>query len=280
MAAIQTLLQAGARPAGSPVVAATVRFIRRCRRRVSWHQLLCPLLQHGLDPLAPAGTPLENRTQFVQDASSLLVSRPSVGAVDVMLAHLEAQRAAGSLQLGSQQRCLELLRGACHSNDPPLQLVDWGASQLQQLAGTQAAGRTDAAVNKVLSIAASAGSTPVLSALLARQQGDQATKEPIEWFEPHYQRTYSLLAAAAMSRQPTACMQLLYQAGAVPTTADLYCAIDELRPEGVAALLACGVPAIDTSQPAATAPLPAGERSRTAWSCPIHRALHALCVSG
>ena len=58
----------------------------------------------------------------------------------------------------------------------------------------------------------------------------------------------------------------------MPTAKDLYWAIDCRSPGGVAALLAAGAPAIDTSQPAAVSNRP----SDVSWSCPIRRTLHVL----
>lgn len=240
---------------------------------ISWAQLLRPLLQHGLDPLGPAGP-------WSHLSASLLVHCLSSEARELMLEHLDAQRAAGTLQLGTKRRCLQLLLGACRSDEPWLQLVQHALSQLQQLSGAEVVGASDtAALSAALLAAAAAGHPAVLSALLATGQlpWDLAAMEPDG--PPYYsnQRGYSLLAAAAMSPQPAACVRLLYEAGAVPTAADLYCAIGRLAPNGVAALLACGAPDIDTSEPSLYAPLPAETNSRLSWSCPIHRTLHFLC---
>ncbi len=263
LAAIETLLQAGAQPAGGPLVASAVLYTLEGWCRVSWDQLLPPLLQHGLDPLRLAWPQLQ------QGGSSLLVSCWLEDAYQYMLAHLEAQRAAGTLQLGSKQRCVELLLGACRGSSPPPQLVQHAVDELQQVIGAGAAdGEDAAALNLVLLSAAADGSPVVLSALLASQLPlDIAASQP---------GGASLLAAAAISPQPAACVRLLFEAGAAPTATDLYAAIDCLKPGGVAALLACGVPAVDTSQPAAVAPHPERPQRYDGWSCPIHRTLHVL----
>lgn len=88
-----------------------------------------------------------------------------------------------------------------------------------------------------------------------------------------------LLAHAALSRtaHPDNC-RLLHQAGA-PLTADaLYACIDELSAAGVSKLLACGTLAPDTSQPANTPEQPLS--CMVAYSCPIHRTLHAYTQVG
>ncbi len=260
------LLQAGARPAGSPVAGAVCRRLGcYCPpRNVTVNQLVNPLMQHGLDPLLSAGQEPQ------QGGNSLLVSCCSGEVCSLMLAHLHAQRAAGSLQLGSKQRCVQLLLGASRCSDPPLPLVQHAVDQLQQLVGSQAAGDEDAAaLNRVLAGAVRAGSPAVLSALLASQLPVNVAAALVR------PGGCSLLAAAAVSCQPAACVELLRSAGAVPKAADLYCAIDKLLPGGVAALLASGVPAVNTSQPTAYTPLPEGGHS-VGWSCPIHRTLHAL----
>ena len=176
------------------------------------------------------------------------------------------------------RRFRALLHGGAHGAKHLL--AGDGANQLQRwIGGEPVASEVAAAVNAVLLAAAQAGDPAVLSALLdSHLPWDLTAREPHGWMPNH--RGYSLLAVAAMSPQPDACVRLLSQAGAVPTAADLYCAIDSLCPDGVAALLTCGAPPVDTSQPAATAPLLAPERNRTAWSCPIHRTLHGLKVSG
>ena len=267
-AAVDALLQAGARPDASWEVWNAIYYSSD-----SGAGLLGPLLCHGVDPLSPG-----RFDWLLQLGGSLLVGCYSDEVASVMLAHLEAQRAAGSLQLGSKQRCAQLLVGACRIRDPRPQLGSFGLSQLEQLV---AGGQDADTLSSLLLGVAMIGNPAVLSALLASQlPWDLTAAEPNVLHGHIGKRGYSLLAVAAMSPQPTACVRLLNQAGAVHTATDLYCAIDRLCPDGVTALLACSVPAIDTSQPAATAPLPAGERSRTAWSCPIHRALHALCVSG
>lgn len=130
-----------------------------------------------------------------------------------MLEHLDAQQTEGTLQLGTKRRCLQLLLGACRSDEPWLHLVQFVLSQLQQLNGVEAVGAADtAALSAALLAAAAAGHPAVLSALLATGQlpWDLAAMEPDG--PPHYsnQRGYSLLAAAAMSPQPAACVRLLW----------------------------------------------------------------------
>ncbi|PRW60664.1 nitrilase cyanide hydratase and apolipo N-acyltransferase [Chlorella sorokiniana] len=273
--ALEALLQAGG-AVSLPVAEAIAAFDPHGWRqhRVSCSQLLGPLLQHGLDPLGPAGP-----QQQQENGCTLLVGCWSEEAAEPMLDHLEAQQAAGTLQPGSKHLCLQLLLGACRSCRPRLQLLQFALGQLQQLTGEEAVDASDTeALNSVLLAGAAAGHPAVLSALLASPlPWDLAAVEPNEWEAvPRRLRGYSLLAVAAVSPQPDACVRLLYEAGAVPTAAEFYCAIDALSPGGVAALLACGVPALDTSQPEAIVPLPEGPQSQAAWSCPIHRTLHAL----
>ena len=78
-------------------------------------------------------------------------------------------------------------------------------------------------------------------------------------------------AAAEVSRE--AKVRLLHQAGARLTAADLLHAIDSLSAPGVAALLSAATPAVDTRQPSM---LVCGVES---YSCPIHRALHAVVAA-
>ncbi len=267
LAAMDALLQAGARPASSPAVAATVARLAFDWDPATWDQLLPPLLQHGLDPLGPAGWPPQQQFR----GRSLLATCFSQEACRLMLAHLEAQRAAGTLQLGSKQRCCELLLGACRSSEPPQQLVQWAISQLQQLidgAHAAAGGEDAASLDNVWLAAAQSDSAVVLAALLASQlPRDLAAVMP---------NGSSLLTSAAGSPQTASCVRLLIEAGAVPTVADLYAAVDGLSPGGVAALLAGGAPVFNASQPTAFNRMPGFAQIFGGWSCPIHRTLHNL----
>ena len=79
-----------------------------------------------------------------------------------------------------------------------------------------------------------------------------------------------LTCAAVMTSSCAAKVQLLCQAGAQLTTAELLHAIDGLAAGPMAHLLAAGRPAVDAAQPSQTV------RGVTSYSCPMHRALHML----
>lgn len=86
----------------------------------------------------------------------------------------------------------------------------------------------------------------------------------------------SLYAKAALSKAGTEKCRLLHQAGTPLTAGDLYACIDAASRTGLMPLLACGTPAVDTSQPASQMGAAA-----VCYSCPIHRTLHRLkLVSG
>ena len=263
---VRQLLQLGADPAAGAAFGSALCALSRLAPGYCLH-LMPAFLQRGLDPLTPrrAGGP-----------ESVLATCP--GAAPPLLAHLEQQRAAGSLQLGSVQRAAQLLIGVARFEEAEchLPLARHGIAALERLLGLAgnagaAGGGAAAAANAgvlqaLLKDVVAAGQPAVLEPLLASRLPLNLAAEP---------ERPSLLVTAAIGSQPAACVRLLRQAGApAPVAADLYCAIDcylaHNRAHGVFALLACGAPAVDVSAPAAQ------YRSRSSWSCPILRTLHAL----
>ena len=176
------------------------------------------------------------------------------------LAHLERQRAAGQLELGSTERAAQLLLAATLSNHA--QLLRYGISSLEALLAAGEDGVTGEEAVLLIHIldAAIAGndsSAPAtLQALLT-----SALPFEVDGFHVH--------CAALARSSPAAKVQLLRQTGVEVTAADLLHIIDNLSATGVAALLSAFMPAMDTSQPSFCV------NGHTSYSCPIHRALRA-----
>ena len=134
----------------------------------AFEPVLRPFLRRGLlDPLAPLdGT-----------ASLLARARPRVSLC--LLAHLEAQRATGSLQLGSAERAAQLVLGTVRldleGGERWLPLVRCGVAALEQLlgvaagdaAGAQPAAADAALLRRLLSTVVRRGSLAALEALRA-----------------------------------------------------------------------------------------------------------------
>lgn len=250
-------------------------------------------MQHGADPLAPFPG-YWGQQVFGQSRKCLLAG--CFTAQSMLLAHMERQRAAGSLRLGSAEAAAYLVVGVARGGDPErhLPLACHGIAALERLlrpAGSSGGlPAADAAwlpgclftpaqlLHKLLGFVVEASSPPLSEALLASQLPfDLAADAPSPWGLP-------LVAMAAMGGTgAAACVQLLLQAGAPLTTRDLYLAVDYLSPGAVSVLLACGLPPVDVSAPADAVFTP----FKSGWSCPIHRTLHnfaqvagALSVAG
>jgi hypothetical protein len=177
----------------------------------------------------------------------------------VSLAHLERQRAAGQLELGSAARAAQLLLAATVFNHP--QLLQHGISSLEALL---AAGEDDATEDEAVllisildaAILGKSSAPATLQALLTSGLPFNLGEQQMRW-------------AALANDSPAAKVQLLRQAGVEVTAADLLYLIDGFSAMGVAALLSVSRPAMDTSQPSFHI------NGHTSYSCPIHRALRA-----
>lgn len=182
-------------------------------------------------------------------------------AADVLLGHLEQQRAAGALELSGHERAAQLLLAAALRNHGPL--LNHALAYLELALGGRPLGyHASRSLTGVLFALARSGSAPdplrrllgsTLALDLAARDGDGRT----------------LLAVAAASPAAAATVPLLHAAGA-PLPADaLMEHVQELAPAAVKVLLACGRPVPDTSN------VDMVVRGRHGFSCAIHRALNA-----
>lgn len=240
-----------------------------------------PFLRRGIDPLQPGCLEPLCSGSLLMELDSSHVRYGSRAAADTahvrryLLDHLQALNAAGQLQLDCKRRAADLVMGAASCGHP---LLPIGIMALEECFGAAEGaaapdpGSPDAQLlEEVLRSAAHAAKTTPLAALLA-----SSLPLPLHMRVRHSWLHVSLLADTALSRtaHPGNC-RLLHQAGAPLTADDLYACIDALSHKGVAAVLACGALAVDTSQPVNQAPelfyscLPG-------YSCPIHRTLHTL----
>ena len=263
---VRQLLQQGADPAAGDYRSALWVLSRiaegPCLR------LLPAFMEQGFDPLVPV------RPDWPRPGS-LLTTCPV--AAPLLLAHLEQQRAAGSLQLGSVQRAAQLVAGVALTEEAErhLPLARHGIAALEQLLGLAGGGDSNAGgggitaadarvLQSLLMDVVASGQPAVLEPLLSSRLPLDLATEP---------GCPSLLSTAAIGSHAAACVRLLRQAGApAPTPSDIYCAIDRLAADGLAALLACGAPAIDVSEPAVRT------ANQESWSCPIHRAVFAAAA--
>lgn len=190
----------------------------------------------------------------------------------MLLDHMQQQCAAGTLQLSSIEQAARIVRCAALApryadRERYLPLLRHAIAALEQLLGVARSGFRLSAVDEsmldgLISTSVRAARPAALAALLA-------SRLPID-VPSHPEASVLLKTAATMwyGEPGAACVRLLHQAGAQPTTLHLYAAIDGLHAEAVAALIACGAPAPDVSEPTAWA------FGRQCWSCPIQRALH------
>ena len=222
------------------------------------------LLQHGADCLSPMPTYSEYSDSLVGACFELADGDLEATYHEialVCLAHLERQRAAGQLELGSADRAAQLLLAAALGNQR--QLLAHGISSLEAhlaAAGGALTAQEADMQRHILNAAIDAGSTcspASLEALLTSTLPFQLGGEHMRW-------------AAGAQHSPAAKVQLLLQAGApLPNSADLLDAIDRWStPAGVAVLLSVSRPPVDTIQPSYS-----GSGYRCSYSCPIHRAL-------
>jgi hypothetical protein len=269
--AVRTLLELGAdiSPGGEPALHALYDSKGLDASRIGIAEAL---LQQGADCLLP-----------FDHGDSLLVRLLGEEAADTppsdvelaCLSHLERQRAAGQLELGSTERAAQLLEAAILASHP--QLLQYGISSLEVLlaaeGGAPAAGHAFSlrAILRAAIYADRRSSPSSLQALLA-------SRLPFELGQG-FPGAPSLLANAALAEHSAAAkVQLLLQAGVHLTAADLLCLIERrlfkkfnrFEPPALATLLSVGMPAVDTSQPSQSL------NGHTGFSCPIHRALHIM----
>jgi hypothetical protein len=267
--AVRVLLELGADPNAGGTAAPLHMWDPRVSP-ASRNQIAALLLQHGADCLLPAGPDADDyRGSSVLVALGGQFGMHSFAAL--LLAHLERQRAAGQLQLGSAARAGQLL--LCGTRLGHEQLFSHSLRCLgEQLsaeegvaAASAAAGRAhllenilDAAIRE-----GSSSSPASLEALLA-------SGLPFDLAAMHdVNGGSSLLTWTALADScPADKVRLLHQAGVPVTAADLLAVVDTLSVPGVAALLSVSRPAVDTSEPTHSS------FYDTSYSCPIHRALH------
>ena len=224
-------------------------------------QIAALLQQHGADCLLPVSYSSHSLVAY-----EVRQGRKNVAAL--MLAHLERQRAAGQLELGSVARAGHLLLACNHGGHWQLfnHTLRCLAAHLSAAGSPPPAADADL-LREILTAAIedSSDSSPAsLEALLA-------SGLPFNLAE----RGVSTLAAAEKSC-PAAKVRLLHQAGAPRLSAeDLLYLVDKRSVQGIATLLAAGSPAVDTSRPALTVPGRRPEVPTTSYSCPIHGALLA-----
>ena len=296
-AAVEQLLALGADPAAGSDGSGIAKLQVLGGTEAAAAPFVLPFLRRGmLDPLAPGPACL------VVETRGSLVGDSSRGVAAWLLAHLEERRAAGSLQLGNVYRAANLIlyatRPDLEGGGRWLPLVRHGVAALERLLGGAAGGggasgqpgsgsraqpgggqpppaagrggRPSMAearcLHELLATVSRRGNVVALEALLA-------SSLPWDPAAPALMGTAlvvadghggTLLAHAAASARPAACVRLLLQAGAAPTTEGLYHAIERRSPKAVAALLAGGALVGDTRRPDAFG----------SWSCPIHRTLH------
>lgn len=280
-AAVQQLLRLGASPAAGAGDGSALSALEdgACYKESHFQQILLPFLRHGLDPLAPEWRGPSTR-------SLLLDCQPDMRGY--LLEHLQGLHSAGQLQLASKCHAAQLVLGAASSGKPMQQaaLVAAGITALQGWFGvtepgaapaTPAPGSLDAQLlDQLLRVLIELPEPgPLLALLGSRLPLNLQMRVPPTNRARQASLRGSLVARAAIS--PTAhwvnC-RLLRLAGAPLTADDLYNCIDQLSRKALEALLCCGVPTVDTSQPVNTPQQP--QASVVCYSCPIHRALHKL----
>lgn len=217
------------------------------------------LLQAGADCLRVPGGQLGGASLLARYAAAS--SSYQQQAADVFLAHLEQQRAAGTLSLTGQERPAQLLLGAALRSHGPL--LDHALAYFEQTLGGRPLGyhASHALTGALFAMARSSRAADALPRLLRSTLAfDLAARDS---------DNRTLLAVAAASPVAIVAVPLLHRAGA-PLTADaLLEHVEQLAPAAVEALLACGRPAIDTRKPDLLV------QGRHGFSCAIHRALNA-----
>lgn len=193
------------------------------------------------------------------------VASGRTAAADCLLARMEQQRAVGLLCLGDSRRAAQLLQCAVERRHG--ELTSYALGCLQQHVA-EAAGQLPSedgdVLGSVLHAAMRQGSMQLLQRLLG-------SGLPLDlWVTDHRSRSLlSVAATVAPAGAVAGLVRLLCQAGAETTASDLLRALDQLSAEGVEALLACGVPAVNTRRPSLRV-------VADGWSCPVHRTLHTL----
>lgn len=263
-AAVEQLLQLGASPfTGSPTWESTAWHALRDFQPSSptaCEQIVGPFLRHGLNVLSIGPT------RNIFNISSLLSGGSRSAEVrHLLLQHLEGLRTAGQLQFDSKVQAAQLVRGAAAYGVQ--QLVAHGIAALEGMVCTEpgaddptaeapaAAATADAIAASLLDttlrqLAGSPDPAP-LAALLASSLPLNLQTQATRRYHPIQDDvSVPLLAHAALGKAAALdkC-RLLYRAGAPLSAGALYACIDELLASGVAALLACGTPAVDASQP-------------------------------
>ncbi|KAL4431353.1 hypothetical protein ABPG75_006609 [Micractinium tetrahymenae] len=181
-----------------------------------------------------------------------------------LLAHLERQRAAGTLQLGKQEAKAPLLGDMQAGHGPllghalrrleQLMLAGNAGSELEQ-ADSMLLGST---LHGVLALPAKQA-VPALQALLASPLPFVASALA------HVQCQLLGRAAAHSRAVRKAALPLLHVAGCALTLESLLVSLQERSPAGLAALLALGTPPADTSTSCAV--------GSARYSCPVHELL-------
>ena len=262
--AVRTLLDLGADPCLNGRSVLHILF-EGWEDAASCAQIAELLLQRGADCLLPFHLNDSLLVYHLWEAGG--ANRAPNEVALACLAHLERQRAAGELELGSADRAAQLLEAAALGNQR--QLLAHGISSLEAhlaAAGGAAAAGQAHPLDSILHAAIYADSSCSPGSL----QALLASKLPFQLGRSSPDRCSLLGDAAMVEHSPAAKVQLLHQAGVQVTAADLLHTIDSLRQPGLAGLLSVGRPAVDTSQPVQIANWQLG------YSCPIHRALHAL----
>ena len=206
-AAAQTLLELGADPNASGSSSGAAALHALCGLpHAACKQLARLLMQHGADCLVPVSA---------INSDSLLVffmaMQPKGALAALLLAHLEQQRAAGQLQLGSAARAAQLVLAALRGGHQ--QLLSHSLHCLaQQLsaAGNAPSAELAAVLRTILEAAidnASRSSPAGLQALLA-------ARLPLDLDAPSTNGLSHVTRAARFGSSRVAKVQLLHQAGA------------------------------------------------------------------
>ena len=270
----RVLLEAGADPNAGGSSSTPMCFLRGGRQGLvapATRQLLGLLLRHGADCLRIKGHSLY----------SFLWHFVNSGLGTSLLAHLERQRAAGTLQLASVATALQLLDGAITAGHLPL--FSHALAALQGLAAapggqpTAAGGRAGAQQlqlappefyvfrNTLLAAvhSAHASAPQIARTLLSCQLALDLARQ-----QPRCLPDLLVEVLRCSRRMREAALPLHAAAGVSPRDALLAATHGDVEPDALAALLALGSPAVDTS--AVTAEV----GRHASYSCLIHRLLH------
>ncbi|KAL4431409.1 hypothetical protein ABPG75_006665 [Micractinium tetrahymenae] len=259
VASARRLLQLGAAPNAGFAGLSSSSFIKPGHVAPVVRQLLSLLLQHGANCLLSSPYSI-----------SFLNLHGWSGLEGALLSHLERQRTAGTLHLGSTAEVFELAKGAVRAGHCPL--LGHALGCLEQ--------RLGAAPEEPLVALAPAHARPLGWLLL------EALDQPASKAVPALQALLAsplpcVASATACSRCPLlgraashgravreAVLPLLRQAGASLAMADVLYAVQARSSAALAALLAYGIPAVDMLQPG----VPVREHS-PAYSCPVQELL-------